>query len=85
MTGTKTHQQQINIIERRVNTRNAGKEFDAEADLKRPPQEREAFRKGAGLKAPEKDLVDADDRNILRGQHQESEHRKGRPADARRK
>ncbi|MFN7024097.1 MAG: hypothetical protein ACK4QP_06170 [Pseudorhizobium sp.] len=33
MQGNKTHQQQRNIIEKRVDTSNAGEEFDARADL----------------------------------------------------
>jgi len=77
----KTHAQQIRIIEGRENTRNAGKEFDAEADLKQSEQEREAFRKGANLKTPPRDLADPDDRNLLRGEHQESRHHKNRPDD----
>jgi len=77
MTGKKTHDQQIRIIEGRENTRDAGKDFDAEADLKRSPQEREAYRKGAGLKPPKHDLVDPDDRNMLSGEHRESRHNKG--------
>jgi len=79
MTGKNTHAQQIKIVEGRENTKNAGKDFDAEADLRRSPQEREAFRKGAHLKAPERDLVDPDDRNMLAGVHQQSGHHKGRP------
>jgi hypothetical protein len=81
MTGTKTHHQQINIIEGREKTKKAGKDFDAAADLKRSPEQREALRKGADLKAPPRNLVDPDDRNILRGEHQESQHHKKRPDD----
>jgi hypothetical protein len=81
MAGKNTHAQQIRIIEGRENTKNAGKDFDAEADLKRSDAEREAFRKGADLKAPPRDLTDPDDRNQLRGEHQESRHHKGRPHD----
>jgi hypothetical protein len=81
MTGKKIHDQQIRIIEGRESTKGAGKDFDAEADLKRSEQEREAFRKGAGLKAPAHNLTDPDDRNQLRGEHQESRHHKNRPDD----
>lgn len=81
MAGKKTHDQQIRIIEGRENTKKAGKDFDAEAELKRSEQEREAFRKGASLKAPPRDLADPDDRNQLRGEHQESSHHKKRPDD----
>lgn len=83
MTGKNTHAQQIRIIEGRENTKNADKNFDAEADLRRSPQEREAFRKGADLKAPKHDLADPDDRNMLTGEHQESGHHKGHPGGAR--
>ena len=78
MTGKNTHAQQIKIIEGRENTKNAGRDFDAEADLHRSPQEREALRQGAGLKAPKRDLVDPDDREMLTGEHQESRHHKRR-------
>ncbi|MER9937524.1 hypothetical protein [Mesorhizobium sp. M0088] len=79
MTGRKTHDQQIRIIEERENTRNAGKDFDAEADLKRSAAEREALRKGSDMRTDTPDLVDPDDRNILRGKNQESVHHKNRP------
>ena len=79
MAGRKTHEQQLRIIEGRENTKNADKDFDAEADLKRPEQAREALRKGQSLRSDPQDLVDPDDRNILRGEKQESEHRKDRP------
>ncbi|RWB03205.1 MAG: hypothetical protein EOQ39_05365 [Mesorhizobium sp.] len=74
MTGRKTHDQQIRIIEERENTKNAGKDFDAEADLKRSAAEREALRKGSDMRTDTPDLVDPDDRNILRGKNQESVH-----------
>ncbi|MBZ9719407.1 hypothetical protein LB519_16310 [Mesorhizobium sp. AD1-1] len=80
MTGRKTHDQQIRIIEERENTKNAGKDFDAEADLKRSAAEREALRKGADMRTDTPDLVDPDDRNMLRGKNQESAHHKN-PAD----
>ncbi|RWN49476.1 MAG: hypothetical protein EOS03_03185 [Mesorhizobium sp.] len=81
MTGRKTHDQQIRIIEERENTRNAGKDFDSEADLKRSAAEREALRKGSDMRTDTPDLVDPDDRNILRGKNQESVHHKNRPED----
>jgi hypothetical protein len=81
MTGKKTHDQQIRIIEGRENMKKAGKDFDAEAELKRSDQEREAFRKGANLKVPPRDLTASDERNLLRGEHQESRHHKNRPDD----
>jgi hypothetical protein len=79
MAGNKTHHQQINIIEKRVNTANAGDEFDAEADLAKPEQERRARAAAGKLKDDPKNLVDPDDRNMLRGKNQESQHRKDRP------
>lgn len=81
MSGKNTHAQQIKIIEGRENTRNAGEDFDPKADLQRSPQQREAFRKGAELKARDRNLVDPDDRDILTAEHQESRHHKGRPDD----
>jgi hypothetical protein len=81
MTGHKTHEQQMRIIEKRENTKNAGKDFDAEADLKRSAAEREALRKGSEIRSETPDLVDPDDRNILRGENQESVHHKNRPDD----
>lgn len=41
MAGPKTHKQQIRIIEERVNTKNAGDDFQTEADLKRAELEEE--------------------------------------------
>lgn len=81
MTGRKTHDQQIRIIEERENTKNAGKDFDSEADLKRSAAEREALRKGSDMRTDTPDLVDPDDRNILRGKNQESVHHENRPDD----
>lgn len=46
MTGRRTHHRQMRIIEEPENTKNAPDEFDAEAELKRPPAEREARRQG---------------------------------------
>ncbi|AZO28707.1 MULTISPECIES: hypothetical protein [unclassified Mesorhizobium] len=78
MTGRKTHDQQTRVIEERENTKNAPKEFDAKAELKRSIAEREARRKGSNLRSGAPNLVDPDDRNILRGKNQESEHNKHR-------
>ncbi|MBP2446865.1 hypothetical protein [Rhizobium leguminosarum] len=75
MTGKKTHEQQLRVIEKREKTANADKDFDAAADLQRNEQAREAYRKGSGLKA-DPDTRN-DDRNIARGLNQESEHKKG--------
>ncbi|AIC26373.1 MULTISPECIES: hypothetical protein [Rhizobium] len=76
MTGKKTHEQQLRVIEKREKTANAGEDFDAAADLQRNPQARQAHRKGGDLK-PDPDTGN-DDRAIMRGRNQESEHKKGR-------
>ncbi|MBB2687397.1 MULTISPECIES: hypothetical protein [Rhizobium] len=76
MTGKKTHEQQLRVIEKREKTANAGEDFDAAADLQRNPQARQAYRKGGDLK-PDPDTGN-DDRAIMRGRNQESEHKKGR-------
>ncbi|OBQ96538.1 hypothetical protein [Mesorhizobium sp. AA23] len=75
MSGRRTHDQQVRILEERENTKNAPKEFDAKAELKQPAAEREARRKGSDLRSDTPDLVDPDDRNILRGKNQESGHK----------
>src|SRR5688572_19530012 len=50
MTGKKTHEQQLRIIEKREKTANADEAFDAAADLHRNEQAKEAYRKGSDLK-----------------------------------
>jgi hypothetical protein len=81
MAGKQTHEQQLRIIEERENTKNADKDFDAEADLRKSKAEREAFRKGATLRPDPPDVADRDDRNIIRGENQESSHHKNRADD----
>ncbi|TJV70155.1 MAG: hypothetical protein E5X76_21135 [Mesorhizobium sp.] len=78
MAGKTTHDQQQRMMEERVNTKNAGKDFNAREELKRPGQERAARAKGSALKPSERDLIDPDDRQMLRGENQESAHRKRR-------
>jgi hypothetical protein len=78
MAGKKTHEQQLRIIEKRENTSNAGDDFNSEAELKRSKQEREAHRGGAQLRDEGVDLTDKDDRQMIRGENQESEHHKRR-------
>ena len=78
MQGNKTHQQHRDIIEKRENTANAGKEFDARADLDRNEAAREAFRKGDDLDLRTASHSMSDDPAIVRGMNQESEHHKGR-------
>ncbi|AEH90896.1 hypothetical protein [Mesorhizobium opportunistum] len=80
MTGRRIREQQMRIIEERENTKNAPKEFDAEADLKQSAAEREARRKGSDIRSDPPDLVDPDDRNILRSKNQESAHNNNRGA-----
>lgn len=77
MQGTKTHQQQRDIIQKQVNTANAGKDFDAEADLQRNDEAREAYRRGDSLNMRAADVSMRDDPSIVRGRNQESEHHKG--------
>ena len=77
MQGKKTHQQQRDIIEKRVNTANAGKDFDPNEDLHRSEAAREAYRRGDDLDMRSADVSMNDDPSIIRGRNQESEHRKG--------
>ena len=81
MAGKKTHEQQLRIIEKREDTSNAGDDFNAEEELKRPQAEREARRGGAGLRDEGVELTDKDDREMLRGENQESRHHKRRIDD----
>ncbi len=74
MTGKKTHEQQLRIIEKREKTANANKEFDAAADLHRNEQARKAYRKGGDLKATPD--AGGEDRNMVRGLNQQSGHGK---------
>ena len=78
MAGKKTHEQQLRIIEKREDTSNAGDDFDAADALKRSKQEREAYRGGARLREDGVELTDKDDRTMIRGENQESEHHKRR-------
>jgi hypothetical protein len=79
MVGKKSREQQLRIIEKRVNTKDAGKDFDPRPDLER--QERglppipEATAKTAS------DPSGPDDRSMPRGLNQQSEHHKRRPGD----
>ncbi len=71
MVGRKTHDQQQRIINRKENTQGGGDKFPAEEDLKASKRLREARAKGDDLARPA-DLVDPDDRNMVRGRNQES-------------
>ena len=53
----------------------------ASPQLKKSKQEREAYRKGSDLRTDAQNLADPDDRNMLRGENQESEHHKRRADD----
>ncbi|AVA25159.1 hypothetical protein [Rhizobium sp. NXC24] len=75
MTGKKTHEQQLRVIEKREKMANADKTFDPTADLHRNEQAREAFRKGGDLKATSD--TGNKDRNMVRGVNQRSGHGKG--------
>ncbi|MBX4993743.1 hypothetical protein [Rhizobium binae] len=75
MAGKKTHEQQLRVIEKREKSANAGEEFDARADLQRNEQAREAYRKRGDLKADPD--TGNEDRAMVRGRNQESEHKKG--------
>lgn len=81
MAGNETHEQQLRIIEKREKTSNAGDDLPAEEDLKRSKEERQAQQRKANVKAPQRDLTDPDDRNMLRGVNQESRHHKERADD----
>jgi hypothetical protein len=78
MAGEKTHEQQLRILEKRQNTDNAEEDFNAEEELKQSQQEREARQRGANLHDEGAELTDKDDREIIRGKNQESEHHKRR-------
>jgi len=78
MAGSKTHEQQLRIIEKRENTSNAGDTFNAEEELKRSKLERYAHTGGANLRDEGVQLTDKDDRQMIRGENQESTHHKPR-------
>lgn len=71
MVGRKTREQQKRIINRQENPETAS-EASLEEDLTGSDNARKAREKGRTLTAPQEDLVDPDDRNILRGRNQES-------------
>jgi hypothetical protein len=81
MAGKKTHEQQVRIIEKREDTSNGGDDFNAEEELRRSKQEREAHRGGAKLRDEGGELSDKDDRQMITGKNQESEHHKRRTDD----
>ncbi len=74
MTGNKTHEQQIAIIEGRVNTKNADKDFDPRPDLERAEAGVAPLPPLTSKSASDPDRPD--DRAAPRGLNQESEHDK---------
>jgi hypothetical protein len=76
MVGNKTHEQQLRIFEKQVNTKNGDADFDAEADLKRS-KEGNLVQQDESLRGDAVDVTDPDDRNIIRGENQSSRHHKG--------
>jgi len=80
MSGTKTHQQQRQIIEKRVDTSNADKDFDPRPYLDAAEHPHQQIAEGHTPRRAEDDDSDM----ILRGENQESQHHKnsGKPADA---
>ena len=75
MAGNKTHEQRLRVIEKRENTKNAGKGFDAKTELEKTDAERPASWQD-NLRPKLRDIADPDDRNIIRGKNQESSHNK---------
>ncbi|MEI3855735.1 MULTISPECIES: hypothetical protein [unclassified Ensifer] len=74
MVGRKTHEQQQRIIQGREKTSNAGKDFNAEADLKRSDALRKAQGDGQDLDTAHADAREDNERKIVRGENQESRH-----------
>lgn len=76
MQSRKTHEQQVRIIEKREKTAGAHGDFDASADLKQSEGAKRAFQKGGEIHR--QDEVQREDRSMVRGRDQESEHHKRR-------
>lgn len=77
MQSRKTHEQHQKIIQKRVNTKNAPKDFDIRTDLKRSETRDDQLqdsKPAAGL-GPD---MSRGDRTIKRGTSQETEHTKKR-------
>jgi hypothetical protein len=75
MAGNKAHEQQIAIIEGRVNTKNADKDFDPTADLRRSDRGEAPLPQDPAPKSAS-DPDNPDDHAPLRGMNQESQHHK---------
>jgi hypothetical protein len=74
MAGRKTHEQQLRIIEKQVDTSNAGDDFDPRPDLKRAERGQPPIPETTSKTASDPD--EPDDRGHLRGMNQESAHHK---------
>ncbi|OLP61228.1 hypothetical protein BJF93_20775 [Xaviernesmea oryzae] len=72
MAGNKTHEQHQRILNKQEVTTNGAPDFPVQADLEASDAAKAARQAGETLKAPQTDLTDPDDRNILRGAQQES-------------
>ena len=84
MSGDKTHQQQRQIIEGRVDTSNADKDFDPRPYLNASKEARERITE-TDLPDDPTPLASEDGAPVVRGENQESRHHKntGKPADER--
>lgn len=82
--GRKTHQQQLDIIEGRVDTSNADRDFDPRPYLSAGPGARERVTERP-LPDDPTPLASEDGDPAVRGENQESQHHKnrGKPADER--
>ena len=82
--GTKTHQQQLDIIEGRVDTSNAGKDFDPRPYLNASKEARDRIAE-TDLPDDPTPVASQDGDPAPRGENQESQHHKkgGKPADER--
>ncbi|MDQ7261379.1 hypothetical protein NM680_06130 [Paracoccus sp. PS-1] len=80
MTGKKTRQQQRQIIEKRVDTSNAGKDFDSRPYLEAAKHPQGQITEG---RVRPQDLENDDGDPSPKGENQESQHHKrdGRPED----
>jgi hypothetical protein len=76
MQGKETHEQQLRIINKEVNTKNGAEDFDPSADLHRAEAKRNPQEGAEALRSDTVDVTDSDDRSIIRGTNQESEHNK---------
>lgn len=82
MSGTKTQQQQRQIIEKRVDTSNADKDFDPRPYLDTPKNVRDRITE-TDLPDNPTPLASEDGDPAVRGENQESQHNKhaGQPGD----